>query len=156
MHKLYEDEGKFNFIYQLPQILYSSLISIVLNTLLKILALSEEEIINLKKMKRRKNKGDIEKKEVEIKDKMKIKFIAYFIVSTIFLFFFWYYLSMFCSIYRNTQIHLISDTLISFGLSFIYPLGIYLLPGLFRIPALSNKKNKRKYLYQISNMLQLL
>ena len=156
MHKLYEDEGKFNFIYQLPQILYSSLISIVLNTLLKILALSEEEIINLKKMKRRKNKGDIEKKEVEIKNKMKIKFIAYFIVSTIFLFFFWYYLSMFCSIYRNTQIHLISDTLISFGLSFIYLLGIYLLPGLFRIPALSNKKNKRKYLYQISNMLQLL
>ena len=90
MHKLYEDEGKFIFIYQLPQILYSSLISIVLNTLLKILALSEEEIINLKKMKRRKNKGDIEKKEVEIKDKMKIKFIAYFIVSTIFLFFFWF------------------------------------------------------------------
>ena len=27
MHKIYEDEGKFNFLYQIPQILYSSLIS---------------------------------------------------------------------------------------------------------------------------------
>ena len=107
-------------------------------------------------MKSKKNKGDIDKKEVELKNKLNIKFITYFFVSTIFLLFFWYYLSMFCSIYRNTQIHLISDTLISFGLSFIYPFGIYLLPGFFRMPALSNKKNKRNYLYQFSKMLQIL
>ena len=47
---------------------------------------------------------------------------------------------MFCAIYKNTQLHLIKDTLISFGLSFIYPFGINLLPGLFRIPSLSEKK----------------
>ena len=156
MHKLYEEKGKFNFIYHLPQILYSSLISIVLNSLLKFLALSQEEIIKLKKMKNKKMKEDLNKKEVELKDKLHIKFIAYFFISTIFLFVLWYYLSMFCAIYRNTQIHLISDTLISLGLSLIYPFGIYLLPGLFRIPALSNKKNKRNYLYQISKLLQML
>ena len=156
MHKLYEDEGKFNFIYQLPQILYSSLISIGLNTLLKLLALSQDGIIELKNLKDKKNKGDINKKEVELKDKLSIKFISYFIISTSFLFFFWYYLSMFCAIYRNTQIHLISDTLISFGLSLVYPFAIYLFPGLFRIPALNNKKNKRNYLYQFSKLLQML
>ncbi len=43
-----------------------------------------------------------------------------------------------------------TNTLISFGLSFIYPFGIYLFPGFFRIPASSIKKSKRKYLYQIS------
>ena len=136
--------------------MYSSLISIVLNSLLKFLALSQEEIIKLKKMKNKKMKEDLNKKEDELKDKLHIKFIAYFFISTIFLFVFWYYLSMFCAIYRNTQIHLISDTLISLGLSLIYPFGIYLLPGLFRIPALSNKKNKRNYLYQISKLLQML
>ena len=156
MHKLYEDEGKFNFIYQLPQILYSSLISIVLNTLLKLLALSQDGIIELKNLKDKKNKGDINIKEVELKDKLSIKFIIYFIISTSFLFFFWYYLSMFCAIYKNTQIHLISDTLISFGLSLVYPFAIYLFPGLFRIPALNNKKNKRNYLYQFSKLLQML
>ena len=49
MHKTHEDEGKFNMIYQLPQILYSSLISIVLNIFLKLFALSQDDIINIKK-----------------------------------------------------------------------------------------------------------
>ena len=59
---------------------------------------------------------------------------------------------MFGAIYKNTQIHLLKDTLVSFGLSLIYPFGIYLLPGLFRIPALSNRKNKKKYLYDFNSM----
>ena len=63
---------------------------------------------------------------------------------------------MFGAIYINTQLHLIKDNLISFGLSLLYPFGTYLLPGFFRIPALSNKKNKRSYLYNISKFLQML
>ena len=61
---------------------------------------------------------------------------------------------MFGAIYLNTQFHLLKDTLISFGLSLLYPFGIYLLPGFFRIPALSKHKNKKKYLYQFSKILQ--
>ena len=67
---------------------------------------------------------------------------------------------MFCAIYSNTQLHLVKDTLISFGLSLLYPFGIYLLPGIFRIPALSNrnkksKKNKNKrILFIFSKILQ--
>ena len=62
---------------------------------------------------------------------------------------------MFCVIYRNTQLHLIKDTLISFGLSLLYPFGIYLIPGLFRIPALKNHKRNNIYLYKISKVLQI-
>ena len=60
---------------------------------------------------------------------------------------------MFCAIYSNTQNHLNKDTLISFGLSLIYPIGIYLLPGIFRIIALSS--NKRKCIYKICLILQM-
>ena len=49
MHKIYVDQGSFNFLYQLPQIIYSSLISIVLNKPLKLLGLSEEDILMVKK-----------------------------------------------------------------------------------------------------------
>ena len=153
MHKIYEDEGSFNIIYQLPQIAYSSLISAVLNILLKLLALSEGNILDYKK---NKNKNNLDERTKELNNKLNIKFILYFIISFIFLLFFWYYLSMFCAIYRNTQYHLIKDTLISFGLSLIYPFFIYLLPGFFRIPALSNPKNKRKYLYNLSLLFQML
>ena len=153
MHKIYEDEGSFNIIYQLPQIAYSFLISTVLNILLKLLALSEGNIIDYKM---NKDKNNLEQRTKELNDKLNIKFILYFIISFIFLLFFWYYLSMFCAIYRNTQYHLIKDTLISFGLSLIYPFFIYLIPGFFRIPALSNPKNKRKYLYNLSLLFQML
>ena len=63
---------------------------------------------------------------------------------------------MFGAIYRNSQYYLLVDTLVSFGLSLLYPIGIYLLPGLFRIPSLSAPKKNRKYLYDFSKLLQLL
>ena len=61
---------------------------------------------------------------------------------------------MFGAIYRNTQLHLLKDTLISFGLSLFYPFFICLLPGLFRIPALSDKNKNSKCLYKFSKFLQ--
>ena len=63
---------------------------------------------------------------------------------------------MFCAVYRNTQIHLIKDTLISFRLSLINPFVIYLLPGIFRIYALSDVKSKRNFIYNLSLILQMI
>ena len=48
MHKIYEDCGAFNFIYQLPKILYSTIISSVITLILKNLALIESNIIEIK------------------------------------------------------------------------------------------------------------
>ena len=150
MHKIYETKGSFNLEYQLPQIIYSSLISLFINTILRILALSNNEILGFKK---NKDKKKLDERKNNLKNNLEIKFILYFILSFIFLIFFWYYISMFGAIYKNTQYHLLKDTLISFGLSLIYPFGIYLIPGIFRIPALSNKN---KCLYNISKLFQIL
>ena len=46
-----------------------------------------------------------------------IKFILFFILSIICLSFFWYFISCFCGIYKNTQTILIKDTVISYILS---------------------------------------
>ena len=150
MHQIYEDEGKFDFIYQLPQIIYSTLISSILNLLLKLLALSERNILSFKGNKKSEK---LNERVDELNKVLRIKFLFFFILGIIFLLSFWYYISMFCAIYINTQIHLIKDTLISFGLSLCYPFGIYLIPGIFRIPALSNKK---KCLYDFSRILQII
>ena len=153
MHQIYEDKGTFNIVYQLPQIAYSFLISMVFNILLKMLALSEGLILDFKKQKDIK---DLEKRANVLDKKIKIKLSLYFLISTIFLLFFWYYISMFCAIYVNTQLHLIKDSLISFATSFISPLVINLIPGIFRIPSLSNPKNKRSYLYNLSKLFQMI
>ena len=153
MHKIYVEKGSFNFIFQLPSIIYSSLISAVLNVLLKLIALSEGTIINFKKNKEIHN---LSQRVIELNNKLNIKFILYFIIGFIFELIFWYYLSVFCAVYRNTQIHLIKDTLISFVLSFIYHFGIVLIPGLFRIPSLSHPDTKRECLYKLSLLFQML
>ena len=153
MHRIYQDKGKFDFIYQLPQIIYSSIISSILNSILKLLALSEDSILNFKKNKFIK---DLEKRNTELNNKLKILFLAYFIISLIFLLFCWYYISMFCAIYKNTQIHLIKDTLISFGISLLSPFGIYLIPGILRISALSDKNNKIECIYNLSKLVQMI
>jgi len=115
------------------------------------LALTEGIILDLKKIKLKKEFNKLIK---GLGNKIKIKFMIYFIINFIFLSFFRYYISMFCTIYQNTQIHLIKDTLLSFILSLIEPFGIYLIPGLFRIPALS--KNDNKLLYKFSKILQII
>ena len=137
MHKIYEKKGSFDLEYLLPPIICSSLISMILNTIIQFLALSNDNIIEFKK---NKSKDNIHKRKKDLMSKLKIKFILFFIISYLLLLCFWYYLSMFGIIYRNTQYHLLKDTLFSFGLSLIYPFGIYLLPGIFRIPSLSKKK----------------
>ena len=163
MHKIYQDEGSFNIEYQLPKIIYSSLISAIFDTLIQKLALSEDAILDYKKItkneKKSKNKNDrffnFDDEEKCLNKKLKIKFVLYFILSGISLFFFWYYLAMFCAVYKNTQIQVIEDTLMSYGLSLLYPFGIYLLPGIFRIPSLSINNKKRECLYNFSKILQL-
>ena len=155
MHQIYEDKGSFNLLYQLPQIIYSTFISSIVSMILEFLALSEGSILNLKNNKENRN---LNQRVIKLKKKLNIKFSLYFILSFLLLLLFWYYLSMFCSVYRNTQIHLIKDTLntlISFLLSFISPFVIYLVPGIFRIPALTKSKSKRYCLYNFSKLLQM-
>ena len=153
MHKIYERKGSFDLEIQLPKIIYSSLISIGITLLLKFLALSHSKILEFKN---NKSKEDLDERKIDLEKKLRIIFIIYFILGFLFLIFFWYYVAMFCAVYRNTQLHLLKDTLISFCLSLIYPFGINLLPGLFRIPALSNFKKKKKCLYDFSKVLQIL
>ena len=48
MHKIYVDYGKFDFIYQLPQMIYSFIISTILENLLNNFGLYEQHIIEIK------------------------------------------------------------------------------------------------------------
>ena len=70
--------------------------------------------------------------------------------------FFWYFISCFCAVYKNTQIILIKDTLISFAISMLYPFGLNLFPGCFRIPALRSPKKDKKCLYKASGLIALI
>ena len=156
MHKIYEDKGKFDFLYQVPQIIYSTIISKFIDTLIRKFALTQDNIVDLKKEKGSKK---FKKINLIILRTLKIKFILFFCLAFMILSFFWYYITCFCGIYINTQIHLIKDSLSSLVLSLIIPFALYLIPGIFRLAALKEKKKKnsqkqKKYIYDFSIFLE--
>ena len=148
MEKIYNDDGSFDFTYQLPKMFYSLVISSFLKFLINFLGLYEQKII-LYKMN---GQSHFSQKTLSI---IKLKIAFFFIITYIVLFFLWIFLGCFCAVYKNTQIHLLLEVSSSFCLSFITPFFIYLLPGLFRIPSLK-KNTQRPMMYKFSKFLQLL
>ena len=153
MHKIYRDNGAYNIISRIPKIFYSSVTSSIINLLLKTLSLSEKNILTIKNQK---NEKDALERAKKVEKCIKIKFLNFFIVSFLLILFFWYFISCFCTVYSNTQIILIKDTLISFILSMLYPFGLCLIPGIFRIPSLRAKLKDKISFYILSQYLALL
>ena len=151
MHKIYEDKGKFNFLYQIPQILYSTLISKFIDGFIRKLALSQDNIVELKQ---EKDKAKLNKKYIRTKRILKKKFIAFFLISFINLMFFWYYLICFCGIYVNTQMHLIKDSGFSLLTGLFIPFAMCLIPGIFRISSLRVEKPTRGFLYKFAAFIE--
>ena len=148
MHKIYIDAGSFDFTYQLPQMVYSFIISSILQVLLNYLGLYEDNIITIKK--------NIKNKEIKKNElfKIKLKLLIFFVITYILLFLCWIYLGCFCAVYKNTQIHLLLDVSSSFAISFIWPFIFFLLPTFFRIISLKN--NKRYLMFKFSKLLELI
>ena len=154
MSKIYADKGSFDFIYQLPQMLYSFLISSLLNNLLNTLGLYENNVLDFKTDKNKDLKNI--KKFLFL---IKIKIVFFFIITYILLIAFWLFLGCFCAVYKNTQIHLLYDVSSSFAISFITPFFILLLPGIFRILSLKSNKGKRPnkpVMFKFSKILEML
>jgi hypothetical protein len=151
IHQIYEDQGAYNFSYQIKKILIAFIISYIISSIIKYFFVSTRDIL---KIKYETNVDIASDKVEELKKCIVIKYTSFFIVDIVFVIFFWYYLSSFCAVYKNTQICLIINTTICFSLSFLYPLIINLIPGIFRIISLKNKNNK--LLFRISKIIQFL
>ena len=147
MHKIYEDEGVFNFVYNLPKILYSMIISTIISFAIKKLGLSENYILVIKK---EKDILDVKKKAEKVKKKLSINFVLFFIISFILLIYFWFYIGCFCSVYKNTQIYLLKDTILSFVFSLVIPFIKNLIPCILRIKLLKEPG----CIYNFSTILQ--
>ena len=150
IEEIFAEGGQFNFINQLPQIIYSSIITFALFAILDYLALTEDKVLDIKRGKIVKV---VEKKANDTIRTLQIKYAFFFILSFVFLLACWYYMTCFCAVYRNTQFHLLKDTLISFGISMLTPFAAKLIPAIFRIYGL----RKRSHIfYRISEFTQML
>ena len=147
LHKIYEDEGEYNFIYHIPQMIYSVIVSQIISFLLENLSMFQDQFINIKQ---KINLKEIKEEIQQIKKSIKKRCFLFLIIGIILLFGFWYYLSVFCAVYYNMQISLIKNNIISFISGMIYPFFLNLIPGVLRVYSLQYKV---KCLYIFSKIL---
>ena len=149
MHKLFLNYGKYNFIQQIPEITYSTIISLLIEVFLCFLSLTDKYFYLLKSSFVKGDKNEIKK----IIKCIKIKLIIFFIFIFIFFTIYWYIIIIFCGVYRNTQIAFIKDSAISFSICLIYPLFLYFISASLRYCSLKSKKKKCKCLYSFSYII---
>ena len=154
MHQIYEDEGSFNINYQLPKILCSAFIStLFLRIILETLVLTDRNILEIKNQENYTNAKLMKTKTLKY---VKIKFTIFFVLNFILLIIFWYYLTSFNAVYDNTQIYLLENTFVSFGLSLSYPLFWNIIPAILRMTSLNTKKHDRQCMYSFVKVLQII
>ena len=150
MHKMYLDYGKYNFIQQIPQILYSTIASQIIDVFLCFLSLTDKHYYEIKNLE---NNNRYELFKVFRCIKLKISF---FYICTFLLFLFnWYASTCFCAVYENTQSAYIKDCAVSYGLGLLYPFIIYLFPSIFRIISLKCCKGRLSYIYFMSKIIPI-
>ena len=153
IHKLYQDEGDYDIIYFIPTIIISFVVSNTITIIIKFIFLSERNIIQVRNQKTYIEAINISEK---VKRNILCKYIIFYILGIIFIFFFWMILSSFGAVYQNSQIILLENALISFGISFIYPLFYNIIPSLFRFCSLRSNEKNMIYMYKFSQFLIIL
>ena len=143
IHEIYINK---KYKINISQIIFSTLISSLIITLVRYLALPN----NFDKIEKEKSKIKIKLKN------FKCNVILVFVLMYIFIIFSWYYSSVFCAVYRNSQIHLFKNVLISYLIFLFFPFFFYFIPGFFRIPSLIHTKKYSECFYNLSKVIQFL
>ena len=151
IHKIYIDEGVYDLKFLIQYITYSFIISHTITTIIKYFSLSER---NIGEIKKEKNSTTAANKAYKVAKCIKIKYIIFYCLSLLFLFFFWYYLSSFGAVFQNTQKYLIKNILISFSFSLAYPFIINIFPSILRIYSL--KDSNRDCIFKLSIIIQFI
>ena len=148
MHKMFLDYGKYNFFQQIPQIMYSTIVSQLIQIFICFLSLTDKHFYQIKNLK---IKTRIQILRIERCIQMKIYF--FFMFTGFMFFFYWYIITCFCAVYENTQIAFIKDSFLSFGLGLLYPFVLYLFPSGLLIVSLNFLKGKISFIYKLSDLI---
>ena len=153
IHKIFEDNGKYDIKFFLPYIIVTFVISHFITIFIKLIFLTDSNIIEIKKQK------DFMLAEEAVsttRRKIIIKYIIFYIIGISFHLFFWYFLSSFSNVYKNTQVFVLENALLAYIISLIYPFIFNIIPCILRICSLSGKAKNHYIIYNISKLFQFL
>ena len=147
----YHNNGVLDFISGLPKSIYSFVATLLITNILKNLSSSKNELM---KIIRQNIKYPNFTNIINIKlAKLGKKLIIYFILVFLFESFFFYYVTLFCSIYKYSQKYWLLGCLESFAIDLLSAMVICLFLAIFRYISI---KRHIKYLYIICNIINAL
>ena len=147
MRAIYIYKGNTDAAVHIPNIILSSLCCLISNLIIRFVSLNEREISKILEIK----KEDERKRNAEKMEKIaKIKLIILYIISGILLSLFWYYVSAFCAVFKNSQGHYFTNVLASFIICNLLPCAFSFIPAFLRKKAI--EKNS-KTMYTISQII---
>ena len=103
MHKATKTSD-YNFVQQLPKIIFSIISTHVIEVFLCYLSMTDTVMYEIKELAQRKFTEQVINEKIKT---MKKKLIGYFISTFILFAFYWYFVSAFCAVYQNiiTNLH---------------------------------------------------
>jgi hypothetical protein len=153
MHKIYKSYGKWDILQNIPQIIYSILVSQAIQVFICYLTLTDKHFYIIKQLK---FKGDNNINPIfKILKCIKIKLIIFYVITFILFLAYWYIITSFCAVYKNTQIIFIKDSLTSFLGGILYPFVLYIFPALLRLISLKATKRNLSCLYKFSDFIPI-
>ena len=147
MRAIYIYKGNTNAAVHIPNIILSSLCCLVASLIIRFVSLNEREISKITQLNNEKERKQLAEK---MKSISKVKLIVMYAISGALLFLFWYYVSAFCAVFKNSQGHYFTNVLVAFILCNLWPCVISLIPALLRKRALDNGNET---LYKVSQII---
>ena len=149
IHELFLSKGKFDFVKFILQIIISSLVSHVIDIVVRFFIMTDKDIYQIKEL----DNNEINKIMVAKTLKcINIKLSSFFIFIFVFMIVYFYLITSFCDIYENTQTILLINSLASFAIYLIYPILIYFIFTIFKFRGL---KANSSCMYKTGNIIPI-
>jgi hypothetical protein len=149
IHELFLSKGKFDFVKFILQIIISSLVSHVIDIVVRFFIMTDKDIYRIKEL----DNNEINKIMVAKTLKcINIKLSSFFIFIFVFMIVYFYLITSFCAIYENTQTILLINSLASFAIYLIYPILIYFIFTIFKYIGL---KTNSSCMYKTGNIIPI-
>ena len=149
IRSIYIYKGNTDAAVHVTNIVLSSICSIIMSFIVRFVVLSERDfhkIISLKGQERN------EKVSATI-HMLKIKAIVFYILSFIIIGVCWYYISAFCAVFKNSQVHYLLNTFVAFLVCNLWPfVTTAITVGLRKL----SLKQKSGFLYKVSQVVSYL
>ena len=154
IHFYYEKKGDATYSESVAKHLGSIFISILIASIIKsimlLITLTDVDVIDIKDTTHMSREEKTNRALVKVTSKSTLFFVINFIVMA----FFWIYVGTFGIVFKNTQIFLLIDGIVTFCGVLGLPLLYCLVPAGLRMVALNGKNNE--YLYKFSQFLELI